>query len=157
LGVDVRRRSTELDRPFHGRDEALAVVLERACAADLVPEASLLDRIGLQTDGPMEEREAFVYLVAADRQLGRARGPLARLHAQLLGFGFVTRPGEVDVLGTDRLGVVVREESGVLVAALTAPLEPAREGGVKLRTSRLGQARVRDLARQRVLDRVLAL
>src|SRR5207253_11044036 len=66
-------------------------------------------------------------------------------------------PGEVDVFAAHRLRVVVGKERRMLVVALAAPLEPARERGVQLRPPCLRQARVGHLPRERVLDRVLAL
>ena len=66
-------------------------------------------------------------------------------------------PGEVGVLRTNRLGVVVRKQSSVLVASESGFLEPRGEGSVQLCPPRLGDALVDHLARERVLDRVLAL
>ena len=68
----------------------------------------------------------------------------------------VSAPGEVDVFGPHRLGVVVREQRRMLVAPLAA-LEPAGETCVQLRPLRLRQAAVGDLPSERVLDRILAL
>ena len=45
----------------------------------------------------------------------------------------------------------------MLVVPLDAALEPLGEGCVELRSFRLRQARVGDLARERMLDRVLSL
>src|SRR5439155_240992 len=55
------------------------------------------------------------------------------------------------------LGVVMREQRRMLVASLAAALEPAGETRVQLCPLRLRQAAVGDLARERVLDRILTL
>src|SRR5437867_1109907 len=49
------------------------------------------------------------------------------------------------------------EQRGMLVPSLAETLEPAGETSVEPRALRLGETRVRDLTRERVLDRVLAL
>ena len=155
FGVNLSRRRAELDGLLHRGDEALSVVLERAGAADLVPETPLRCRILFQTDGAVEEGEPFVDLVAADGELGRALGPGERLRTQLLGLGLLTLPGEVEVLWPHRLCVVVRQQSGVFVVAFAASLEPFRERRVQLRPPCLWQARVGHFAREGVLDCVL--
>jgi hypothetical protein len=52
---------------------------------------------------------------------------------------------------------MVREEPSVLVSSHARPFEPGGEGGVTVGARRLRLARVRDLARECMLDDVLAL
>jgi len=81
---------------------------------------------------------------------------MERLPAQRRNLLVRTGPGEVDVLGTHGLRVVVGQQRGVLVLGAAAPLEPLGEAGVEPGAARLRKTLVGDLAGQRVLDRVLA-
>src|SRR4029077_10274306 len=69
--------------------------------------------------------------------------------------GLFTRPGEIGVVGTDSRRIMVSEQRGVIVASFADALEPRGEQRMHPRSPRLGQARVRDLAGQCVLDDVL--
>ena len=106
----------------------------------------------------MEQRETVLDLVATDRKIGGAAepedGPLAQV-CELV----VVRigPCEVDAVGSHRLCIVVGKQARVLVSTFSNPLEPGCEARVEARPLRRRQALVRDLARQRVLDRPLAL
>ena len=117
---------------------------------------SSIERLRLELERALQHRERLVELVAADRELGGPAEPGDRLRAKPLQLGVLAGPGQVGVLGSRRLGVVVREQGGVLAAAVSDPLEPGREGGMQARAPRLRDARVRDLARQRVPERELA-
>ena len=55
----------------HGLPEAFAVVFEGAGLADPLPDRGLLPRLGFQAEGPMQQGQALVDLVAADGQLRR--------------------------------------------------------------------------------------
>jgi hypothetical protein len=66
-------------------------------------------------------------------------------------------PCEVRVLGSDRLGVVVREQKRKLTATGGSLLEPRRECCVHSWTPCSRDVLVRHFARQRVLDHVFAL
>ena len=66
-------------------------------------------------------------------------------------------PDEIGVFWTSRLRVVVRENGRVLVFRAVVLDHPVGERRVQTPSARLGDARVRDLARQRVLHRVLGL
>ena len=105
----------------------------------------------------MEQREAVVDLEAADRELGCAAKPRERPCSQLGELVPVAGPRQIDVLRPDRLRVVVGEECRVLVPPVTGPLEPLRKGGMQPRAPGFWQAGVRNLARERVLDRVFAV
>ena len=50
---------------------------------------------------------------------------------------------------------MVRKQGGILVPAGAHPLDPLRERGMQLCTPRLRKTLIRNLARQRVLERVL--
>ncbi len=56
----------------HRRPHALAVEAKRVSLADLAPEQRPLVRIVAQLDGPREELDRLVQLVASARELGRA-------------------------------------------------------------------------------------
>ena len=156
LGVEIRRGAAEVDRLLHRSRERLAVVLDTVRVADLLPERGLAGGIGLELERPVEQGDRLVDLVAAESQRRRPPSPRHCLSAppgQLL---VPAGPGKVGVFGPDGLEIVVGEECGVLVVPLGIALEPAGEGCVQMRSLRLRQARVGDLARERVLDRVLA-
>ena len=110
-----------------------------------------------QARAPGVEGQAVVDLVAPDGQLRRASSHCTAFRRSSASSSSAPGPSEIGVLGPDGLGVVVGEHRRVLVARLALALEPVREGGVQLRPPRLRQARVGDLARERVLDHVLAL
>jgi hypothetical protein len=57
-------------------------------------------------------------------------------------------PREIGVLGPDRLGVVEREDRGILVAAASAPLQPLREGSVQTSSVTSRERAVRDLSKR---------
>ena len=89
------------------------------------PEAQLRARLGPQLERAVQHRERVLELVPADRELGSPAEPVDGLRAQPLQLGVVARPGQVGVLGPCGLGVVVCEQSRVLVAAVARPA-PAR-------------------------------
>ena len=104
-----------------------------------------------------EQVERVDELVALHRTCGRALKPLERLRPRSLVLGVVSCPRELHVLRANRVGVVVREESSDVADVLDAPFDPLRERRVHARASRTRDPGVRRLARQRVLDRVLAV
>ena len=65
-------------------------------------------------------RSAVVDLVAADRQLAARRDQVDGLLPQRGQLLVLAAPGKVDVLGPNRLEVVVRQQRGVLVAYRSA-------------------------------------
>jgi hypothetical protein len=156
-GSARRAVGAELERFLHRRHERLAVVLERVRAADLAPEGRPETHVGRQVDGTSQEPEALVDVVAPDGELRRAAQPVDGLFAQRLELFLRAGPGEIGVLRPRRLGVVVPEERRQVVAAVAEALEPPRELGVQPCALRLEQARIRDLACQRVLEEVFRL
>src|SRR5439155_16095108 len=104
----------------------------------------LLGGIGLELERPVQEREGLVDLVASDSERSRPPRPFHRLRAQALSLVLPAGPGQVDVLGSDSLRVVVREQRGMLVVTLAARLEPAGKRSVESGPPGLGQAAVRD-------------
>src|SRR5437763_5893873 len=66
----------------------------------------------------------------------------------------VVRPGEIHIVRAARLGEMVSEERRVLIRTGCFTFEPVCEGRVQLRSSRPRHARVRYLARDRVLEDV---
>jgi len=119
-----------------------------------VPEVRGPSQVLLELERAAEKADRVLELVPARRQLSGAREPCNRPVAQVCRLVLVTTPGEVRVLRADRLAVVVRKERRSLVPERV--LEPAREGCVETRAAGLGQALVRDLPCERVLDRVFA-
>lgn len=111
--------------------------------SDLAPELCTHAVVGLELESLPQEAACIVELVPGDRQGSGTTEPGDGSGPQPVGLGLVAPPGEIGVLGTH--------------GVLTESLEPGREGGVQPRAPRLGQTRVGDLARERVLDRVLAL
>ena len=116
----------ELQRALHRLQEALAVELERARAADLAPEIRAFLRLA-ELERALQVGDALVEVVAPDRELGGAPEPADRAYAQPLELVRLVRPGEVGVLGTGGLRVVVGEQGRVLVAAAARTLEPRGE------------------------------
>src|SRR6266511_4023261 len=160
IGVRIRARrglGRHLERALHRLPERLAVVLEGVGDADLSPEVGTNLSLGGEPDRALEQRDAVVDLVAGDRELAGATQPRDRLLAEPLELGVVACPGEVGVLGPHGLRVVVTEEGGELVTRLADAFQPRGEGRVQAGSLCLGQAPVGYLARERVLDRVLAL
>src|SRR6185312_1045814 len=91
---------------------------------------------------------------------GQLRGPPRppdRLVAQSFGLLFPAGPGQVEVFWADGLDVVVGEQRRVRVFAFPVPLEPLGEAGVQRASLGLEQARVGDVAGERMLDHVLPL
>ena len=105
----------------------------------------------------MEVEQALVDVIPSHRQVSRAPQPEDRLSAQVLELCRIICPGKVGVLGPCRFRVVVGQQRRVLVATPAEALEPGSEGRVEPRPPRLRDARVRDLSRHGMLDRVLAL
>src|SRR5713226_5066820 len=103
----------------------------------------------------MEKLETVVELVAADGELAGAAQPARRLRAHDREL-FLVGPREVGVLRSRGFRVVMREQRCELVPATDA-LEPFGKRGVKPRAPRFRNARVRDLARQLMLERELPL
>ena len=157
VGVHLGRRAGDVQRLLHGLPETLSVVLEGAGQADPLPDRGLLSRAAFEAQGPMEQGQALVDLVAADSQLRGPPRPPDCLAAQALGLLFPAGPGQVEVFRADGLGVMVRQQRRVLVLASPVPLEPLREAGVQRSPLRPEEARVGDLAGERVLDHVLPL
>ena len=156
LGVEIRRGAAEVDRRLHGGGERLAVVLEGIRVSDLLPDRGLAGGIGLELERLVEQDNRLVDLVACESQRRCAPSPGHRLSAPLGQLLVPAGPREVGVFRADGLQIVVGEQCCVLVVPLGTLLEPAGEGRVQLRSLRLWQARVGDLARERVLDCVLA-
>src|SRR5207253_5129920 len=139
-----------------GSRERLAVVLECGRVADLLPNPRLSGAIGLELERLLERDDRLVDLVTSESERRRPPSPGHRLLAPLGQLLAPAGPREVCIFGSDGLQVVVGEQCGVIVVAFGTLLEPAGEGHVQLRSLRLWQARVGDLACERVLDCVLA-
>jgi hypothetical protein len=108
--------------------------------ADSLPDRGLLPRRGFEADRAAQQGQALVDLVATDGQLRGPQRPPDGLGAQLFGLPFPARPGQVDVFGDDRGGVVVRQQRRVLVFARAVPLQPPGEpacSGARFALSRL--------------------
>ena len=146
-----------LKRAQHRRPEGLAVKLEHVRASDLSPAVSLVGLVRLEGESAVEQREAVVDLETSDRGFGCAPEPHERGRQQLFKLHLFPRPHQIGVVRSDSLGVVVRKERCVLVPPFSGPFDPSRERGVQPRPFRFRQARVRDLAGERVLDRILAV
>ena len=133
---------------------ALTVVPERVGLAELPPESSAIVRIVGQLERSREELDRFVELVAPACELARSPQPVHGTTANALELVEIVGPHEVRVLGPGGLCVVVGEKRSVLVAAVRLA-QPIGERGVQTASTCLGDTRVRDLTRERVLDRVL--
>ena len=110
-----------------------------------------------EVDRTRQKLHRFVELVPPAGEAARASEPDDSPRAQPCELVFGARPDQVRVLGSHRLGVVVCEQGRMLVLCRAAPLEPVGERGVETAAPSLGDARVRDLASERVLDRELVL
>jgi hypothetical protein len=97
--------------------ESLSLELERVGLSDRAPDACLRLLVGLQRERPLQQRECVLELVAPDRELGGPLEPEEGLPTQALEFFFLSRPGEIRVLSSDRLCVVVGEQRRKVVAA----------------------------------------
>ena len=146
----------ELDRVLHGLEEPRPVVLESVRLSGHSPQVAARRVVLGELECAHEQPARVDDLVAGQRQLGGATQPMERPASELDELGLRIRPREVHVLRLHRLGVVVGEQRRELVVRLER-LEPTGELGVQPSAPRPRQARVRDFARQRVLDRVLAL
>ena len=110
-----------------------------------------------ELDRPREEFDRLVHLVPTPRELAGTAKPVHGPCTQPLELGGIVDPDEIDILGLDCLGVVVREERGVLVLAQVTGFQPVGEHRVEPAAPGLRNAGVGDLTRERVLDRVLAV
>ncbi len=111
LGIDLRLRRPQLERRLHRSHEPIAVVLQGAGMTDLVPQRRPLGGIRLQGHRLAQEGKAVVDLVSADGQFGRPP-QTTRRHARAGASTSVVLagPGEVEVLGADRFGIVVGQQ-----------------------------------------------
>jgi hypothetical protein len=125
--------------------------------SDVAPELrpGLLAR--LEIECPLEQRDGIPELIATEGEFRGTTKPLERLLLQSLAFGLLAAPGEVGVLGAHSFGVVVGEQGSAFVPPVSGLLEPGREARVQPCALRLGEARVGDLASERVFDRVFLL
>ncbi len=143
-----------LSRPQHRLPVRLTVELERVRASCRPPE---VDVSRIELERAAEECERLLDVVAAVGEVGRRGGAddgLRAERARRVGFA---GPGEVGILGSSGLGVVVREHRRDS-RRLRAVARPRRERGVETGAFRAGrEASVRDLSRHRVLDHVLTL
>ncbi len=96
----------------------------------LAPELGLTTRVSGELGSTREELDGLLDLVSAASELTGPAQP---------GDSFVTKPsevarfpgpGEIRILRANRLGVVVREERGVLVLCPVRRREPVRERSV---------------------------
>jgi hypothetical protein len=156
LRIEISGGAADVDRLLHRSPERLTVELEGVGVADLLPEPGLSGGLGLELERPLEQGNGFVDLVARERQPRRLPSPRHGVLAQFCKLRVAAGPCEVRVVGPGGFEVVVREQCCMLVVPLCAALEPGGEGSVEWRSLRLGHAGVGDLARERVLDRVLA-
>src|SRR5439155_9357575 len=90
-------------------------------------------------------------------EIGGPLEPKKGLAAQALEFLLLSIPGEIRVLRSNRLRVVVGEQRGKVIATWLSALEPRSESGVHARAPCSGKARIRNLTRECVLDHVLPL
>jgi hypothetical protein len=111
----------------------------------------------LEVDRSPEQADLLVEGVACAGELRGSTEPQPRFRPEQLDLVLLARPGKVDVFRADGLCIVVCEERRVLVAAFAEMFEPGCKSSVQPAAPRLRQTRVRDLARQRMLERELAL
>ena len=104
-----------------------------------------------------EQLDRVLHLIAAPGELSGTSTPRNGLPSKAFELSRVVAPDEVGVLRPDRLGIVVGEERGMLVLRSLSLVQPVGEGRVQAAAARFRDARVRHLARQGVLDRVLLL
>jgi hypothetical protein len=104
----------------------------------------------------VEQRKRLLDLVPADRELGRPTQPHPGSLAQPVELLLIT-PGEVCILRSDRLRVVMSEQRCVLVPTLSRSREPVREARMENGPPRTRKAAICDLARKRVFDHELSL
>src|SRR6185312_13622825 len=97
--------TADVQRLLHGPPETVSVVLEGAGQADPLPDLGLLLRAVFEADGPVEQGQALVDVVAADGQLRGPPRPPDRLVAQSFGLLFPAGPGQVEVFWADGLDV----------------------------------------------------
>ena len=143
---------------LHGRFEPSAVVTDGVRVAELAPDLDLRRCVRLESGRSLEQRDGIVDLVPAGRQLRRPTQPQDSSVSESRELGLFARPREVGVYRAHRLGVVVGEKRRVLVAAvLGESFEPSGEACVQTGSTRPRKTGVGDLARERMLDRVLAL
>ena len=124
---------------------------------DLLPELASHAEVGLERDGPFQQRNRFTHLVASCGKAGCAAQPDdgARTHSGE--FFLLALPGEILVFRAYRLAVMVGELGGILVPGAAGFLEPGGVPGVHVDAPRRRQAAVRDVARQRVYEGGAAL
>ena len=160
VGIDLRtflRIFAELQRAFHGLDEGVSVELQGVRPADPTPEPRPLLSVGLQVGGTLEEGDSVLDLVARDRGLRCSAEPEAGFRLQALQLFARVRPGDVDIIGPHCLGVVMREQRGMLVAPRAHPFDPFAELSMQPCTPRLREAPVRDLSGESMLEDVFHL
>jgi len=125
--------------------------------ADLLPDLAPCGGVGLERDCPFQQRNCIAHLVASCREAGRTPEPGDRARPQPDEFFRFTRPGEILVLRSDRLGVVVREFGRMVVSSLARFLEPGGICGMEPRASRGHQASIRDVTCQRMRESEVAV
>src|SRR6266567_5654414 len=157
LRVELRRGTRQRDRLLERGTERIAVEPERVRATDLKPELSPFARLGFERDGAVQQRNCVVDFVPSDSELRRPLRPGDGLCAKTVDLLILSGPGEVYVFRTDGFGVVVGQQSSVIVAPWPGMLDPRGEGGMQLCPLRLRDAVVGNLTCERMLDRVLAL
>ncbi len=104
-----------------------------------------------------EQLDRLLHLVSPLCELACAATPGDGFLAQPFVLTRVVAPDEVGVLRPNRLRVVVGEQRRVLVTRPLSVVQPIADACMKATTSSLRDAGVGDLARERVLDCVLAL
>ncbi len=157
LGVDrparrIRRRGR--DGLLHRRPEADPVVAQDVRPTDRQPDRRpFLDR-RLEGQRPLEELHSLVDGVSRDGELGGPDRPVPGLSAEGGEALRLARPGEIDVLRSDRLGVVMGERGRVLVAPVAVMLDALRIGGVEPGPPRRRQAVIGHIPGEGVLEGV---
>src|SRR5918996_1659433 len=109
----------------------LQVVLEHARRRRLPPELGPPLVVELQLERAPDEREDLVELETGQGAVGGPAEPDERPGAKLPRPLGLVRPREIDLLGSGRLGIVVRQQRSVLVVRPPRALEPLGEAGVE--------------------------
>jgi hypothetical protein len=135
--------------------QVLHVESRRVYVGRLAEDLDPLATTRLERERLFEQREGLVDLVPAGSKLDGAAKPTHGLRTEIrISLGFVT-PGEVDVLGPYRFGVVPCQQCCVVVATASTAFDPGREVRVHAGSVAPRQRPVSNLARKRVLEHEL--